>query len=220
MKMNFSHFEQGEPWPWFMADNSIDNSIISKWIDNFPINLLVKSERLDGSDKKYLCSMRNIYSDFSANQKLGKLHSAWQELIEYVTSNEYKLEISNLLGANLENAFVEVVLNLYEQDCYMSPHTDRPPKIATHLIYLTESEDNAPGGEFLVHDADGVIAAQVTPRIGRSLIFKRTDRSLHSVSPIKHKHQRMSIQIVFWHEQPPIASPGRKVLVHATRNSR
>ena len=211
MRMDFSSFKKGQPWPWFMSDNSVDSELVSAWVEHFPVHALKKSERLNGSDKTYLCSMLNIYSDFADKSGAVKLHDSWRQLIDYVSGDDYKRSASQLLNMDLSGAFIEIVLNMYEQDCYMSPHTDRPPKLATHLIYLTGNGDHSVGGEFVVHHNHGAPAESVAPQVGRSLVFGRTNESLHSVSTVTKMHQRKSIQIVFWQEPPPSTLPGRKI---------
>ncbi|MCX2193065.1 2OG-Fe(II) oxygenase [Pantoea agglomerans] len=104
---------------------------------------------------------------------------------------------------------MEVIINQYYENCFMSMHTDRKPKLLTHLIYLSGVTDCGLGGEFLIHNKSGEITDAIEPLPGRSIIFKRTEESYHSVNKMHKKFKRNSIQIVFWDYQPPVTSVGR-----------
>lgn len=209
--MDFSSFSQHGPWPWFLSDAVLEPSRLENLMRTFPEERLVLSERKAGSDKTYLCKQYRLYSEYAKDADEPSLHPAWAEFVAYVTSQEYRDSVSAMLYCDLSDAGVEVILNQYDKECYMSPHTDRRPKLITHLIYLSGARGADLGGEFVVHEQDGGIAYEVEPIAGRSVLFQRSDESLHSVNVIKAVHKRRSLQIVFWEYEPAAVLPGRKV---------
>lgn len=207
--MDLRSFSQHGPWPWFLSDTVLERSRLDELVRTFPEERLVLSERKEGSDKTYLCQQYRLYSDYAKDADEASLHPAWAELLTYVTSQEYRDSVSAMLDCDLSSAGVEAILNQYDKECYMSPHTDRHPKLITHLIYLSGAKGADLGGEFVVHGQDGGIAHMVEPIAGRSVLFKRSDESLHSVNVIKAVHKRRSLQIVFWEYEPAATLPGR-----------
>lgn len=209
--MDFDSFTKNGPWPWFMSDTLLDASRLDALMQHFPEEKLVFFERKEGSDKTYLCKQYQMYNQYAAAGDGFVPHPAWRELIEYVTSPGYRDSVARLMGCDLSRAGIEVIVNQYEQECYMSPHTDRRPKLVTHLIYLSGDRGSDYGGEFVVHDRDGEAAHMVEAIAGRSVVFKRSEESLHSVNTVRTAHKRRSLQIVFWEHEPAAALPGRMV---------
>jgi len=210
--MNFSGFQQGGPWRWFMSDNFLETQFIQQLSDDFPENQLVLTERKVGSDKNYLCKQIKIYTEFDqASLNALYLAPSWKRLIEIATAGEYKKSVENLIKIDLTNAHIEIILNQYYENCFMSVHTDRRPKLATQLIYLSGELNQGLGGEFMIHDENGSVLHAIEPKVGRSVIFKRTEDSYHSVNMMHKKYKRNSIQIVFWESQPSATPAGRLI---------
>ncbi|WP_434526999.1 2OG-Fe(II) oxygenase [Photorhabdus asymbiotica] len=211
--MNFSNFKTGTPWPWSLSDNILATPVINNLIDNFPEKYLQMSERKNGSDKTYLCKQLKIYSEFETSPIAIELNKCWLNFIEYIKSNQYRENIERITNCKLANGKIEIILNQYIENCFMSPHTDREPKLVTHLIYLSGSLGTDLGGEFVVHDTHGNAVNMIEPYPGRSIVFKRSDHSLHSVNAMRKNYKRNSIQIVFWSSQPKSSLKGR--IIHA-----
>ncbi|HFS0184475.1 2OG-Fe(II) oxygenase [Klebsiella aerogenes] len=208
--MNFSNFTQGGPWPWFVSDDFFLPGFIKSLSNTFPDDKLVLTERNNGSDKSYLCKQAKIYSQFDESIiDTSSLDACWQYLLAMVKTNEYKSKVEKLLDIDVSGAWIEVIINQYYENCFMSIHTDRKPKLLTHLIYLTGSPGCGLGGEFLIHNKSGEIIDAIEPIPGKSIIFKRTENSYHSVNKMHKKYKRNSIQIVFWEHQPPATPIGR-----------
>jgi Rps23 Pro-64 3,4-dihydroxylase Tpa1-like proline 4-hydroxylase len=209
--MDFSSFTRNGPWSWFMSDALLDRSRLDELVRHFPEEQLVLFERKEGSDKTYLCKQYQMYSQYADGGDGFVPHPAWRELLDYVRSPVYRESISRLTGCDLSQAGIEVIVNQYEQECYMSPHTDRRPKLITHLVYLSGERGADYGGEFVVHDGDGQAAHMVEAVAGRSVVFQRSGESLHSVNTVRTAHKRRSLQVVFWEYEPAAALPGRTV---------
>ncbi|MBV6695150.1 2OG-Fe(II) oxygenase [Serratia quinivorans] len=208
--MNFSNFTQGGPWAWFVSDEVFPPEFIKSLSDTFPDEKLILTERKIGSDKSYLCKQAKIYSVLDDNiLDTSSLDACWDRLITMIKSDEYKNKVEKLLDVKLSGAWIEVVINQYYENCFMSIHTDRKPKLITQLIYLSGIPGCELGGEFLIHNKNGEVIDAIEPLPGRSLIFKRTENSYHSVNKMHKKFKRNSIQIVFWEHQPPATAIGR-----------
>lgn len=208
--MDFSSFTRNGPWPWFMSDELLDKALLDQLVRHFPEERLMLFERKEGSDKTYLCKQYQMYTQYGAGDGFVP-HQAWRELLDYVRSPEYRASVSRLTGCDLGEAGIEVIVNQYEQECYMSPHTDRRPKLITHLVYLSGEPGGDYGGEFVVHGRDGEPAHMIEAVAGRSVVFQRSEESLHSVNTVRTAHKRRSLQIVFWEYEPAAPLPGRMV---------
>ncbi|MDE9541065.1 2OG-Fe(II) oxygenase [Xenorhabdus bovienii] len=212
MIMNFSDFQTKGPWQWSLNDNLLERITIKQLNETFPANELLFSERTFGSDKTYICKQLPIYNEFHSNECASFLDPVWHKMIVYIKSEEYRRNVGDIAQCDLSNAWIEVVINQYDADCYMSAHTDRLPKLATHLIYLSNIPESSSGGEFVVFDEKKNPVHAVQPVEGRSIIFKRTNNSWHAVNPVKNSNfQRRSVQIVFWQSEPEKAPPGRQI---------
>jgi len=209
--MDFGSFREHGPWSWFLSDAIVGTALLGDLMRHFPEELLILSERKEGSDKTYLCKQFRLYSDYAENAGDARFHPVWDDFVGYVRSEQYRLAVSEMTALDLRQAGLEVILNQYEKDCFMSAHTDRRPKLVTHVIYLSGDKGAGLGGEFIVHGADATPVHCVEPWAGRSVLFKRSDASLHSVNAIKAVHKRRSLQIVFWESEPATTAPGRKI---------
>lgn len=208
--MNFSNFKKGGPWAWFVSDDVLASEFIKNLSDTFPEDKLTLTERKIGSDKSYLCKQAKIYSSFDNNTlDDSSLDACWSRLLKIVKSEAYRNNVEELLEINLSGAWVEVIINQYYENCFMSMHTDREPKLVTQLIYLSGIPDSRLGGEFFIHNSNGKVINAIEPLPGRSLIFKRTKNSYHSVNKMHENFKRNSIQIVFWENRPPATAAGR-----------
>lgn len=66
-------------------------------------------------------------------------------------------------------------------------HLDHRRRAATMLIYFSDVEGGADGGDLVLHHPDGAEAARVVPKANRMVMFACSNRSFHSVTPVRHQ---------------------------------
>lgn len=128
------------------------------------------------------------------------LASAWQALVEELRSPAYRMALSALSGLDLDRCELEATFWRYDPGCYLSPHTDKPHKIVTLLLYFAEQWSPAWGGELeiLSQPTERPPAYRIYPALNRAAVLVRDERSWHAVAPVREaNHSRRSLQVVF-----------------------
>ncbi len=126
------------------------------------------------------------------------LPQPWKEFLAELHGAAYQSFLQRMLG---QRRYILTLEWYYAwQGCSVSPHCDARRKRATHIFYFNTEEDWQPewGGEILMledagrfraHSApdfdDLRVAASLTPRGNRSLLFARTEHSWHGVRPLQ-----------------------------------
>lgn len=66
------------------------------------------------------------------------------------------------------------------------PHLDHRRRLATMLVYFeSPGPDTFDGGELVLHDANGGVAATVPPTVNRAVLLACSERSWHSVNAVR-----------------------------------
>ncbi|HLB43334.1 MAG TPA: 2OG-Fe(II) oxygenase [Gammaproteobacteria bacterium] len=186
---------------------NLDNVI--KLIKTLPTASFKYVSRQTGSDKTYKVHNNIIYSlsDQATNQGLPDI---WLKLVNELTSHIYREAITDLMGYNVNNSFIEITLKQYRLGDYISPHTDRDSVPVTHVVFLNPHWENHWGGEFCILASESQIVEEIKPIWNNSIVFKQSEKSWHSVNPCKSPLiNRVGLQIAFWITQDKIIQPGR-----------
>ena len=201
-----------KPWKYGVAQDFIGKELINDLKNQFFDLDEHFSQRIAGTDKKYSCSQMMIYSELdSPCQKIYPLDhiSAWKKLVCLINDPDYQNSIYKNLNIDCSNLKKEIILNEYKSGDFISAHTDRKPKILTHLIYLSDLSEADKGGELEIIDQSGKVDHFITPKEGKDIFLIRSDNSWHAVSKITAEKVRRSIQIVFWEDTPINTSMNR-----------
>ncbi len=133
-----------------------------------------------------------------------ELDPVWIELAADLASVEYREALTELTGHDVRSLRMQAHFWRFEPGSHFRPHVDKPHKIVTHLLYLTEEWTPDMGGCFRVlgsEDPDDVLD-EVPPLPNNALVLHRTDNAWHSVSPIPEDsgRSRKLVQVWFWGE--------------------
>lgn len=202
---------ESRPFRWAKVQRFLSSDHARELRRSFPHDLPV-SRRQEGSDKTYVVASTKLRRADGARQAPSAI---WNHLIDSACEQHYR----NLLGAiadkDLSSSFVEIEINSYGAGGFMSAHTDRAPKVLTHIIYLNSVWPEHWGGELeILSSSDSRPFQKVTPVWPNSVILLRSDESWHSVRSVSPQatDPRLTIQITFWADLPPASKPGRSIL--------
>ncbi|MEU7723851.1 2OG-Fe(II) oxygenase [Streptomyces sp. NPDC040724] len=137
----------------------------------------------------------------SSPHEPGELNDVWLEVAEDLTSPEYRQALTELTGFDVRSIPMQTHFWSFDGGASFKPHVDKPHKMVTHLMYLTENWDPSAGGSFLILGSDDVtdVVHSFPPYANHSLVLRRTDDAWHSVTPIpRGGRSRRLIQTWFW----------------------
>ncbi len=129
------------------------------------------------------------------------LDDCWIALAEDIASPEYREALSQLTGIDLRPHPSQTHFWSFEGGASFKPHVDKPHKMVTHLMYLTEDWQPSVGGCFQVlgSPAEHDVVVEYPPYANHSLVLRRTDDAWHSVSGIpRGSRPRRLVQTWFW----------------------
>jgi hypothetical protein len=131
-----------------------------------------------------------------------ELDEVWLELAGELLSDDYRECLGELTGRDLRGLRMQAHFWRFEEGSSFQPHVDKPHKVVTHLLYLTDDWTAEMGGCFRIlgsADPDDV-RGEVPPLPNNSLVLNRTDNAWHSVSAIPRGsgRTRKLLQIWFW----------------------
>lgn len=107
----------------------------------------------------------------------------WAELVDQLSSRRVAGILGAALEVDLDERIVEIRACAYGDGGSLAPHTDRPDKVLSLILYLDRVWRRGSGGELgILRSADpGDEAARIEPRLGRIAVLVRSDRSWHHV---------------------------------------
>src|SRR5205814_3341225 len=151
--------------------------------------------RRDEGEKRYRMARRRLWPDGRA----ADLSPLWRRLVDEVTGPAYREYLSVTVGRDFTAHPQEVVAWRYGPGCHLSPHTDEPTKVFTHILYLNDGWQRAWGGTLRLLGPGGVRAVEVEPALDRAVGLLRSEVSWHEVAPVTAPAapDRLSVQVVF-----------------------
>jgi hypothetical protein len=130
------------------------------------------------------------------------LDAYWLQVAEDLLAPAYRECISDVTGYDVRRLQMQVHFWCYKEGSFFQPHVDKPHKIVTHLMYLTDNWSSEMGGCFriLASERADDIYAEIPPTSGRSILLRRTDNAWHSVEliPRGSTQERRVLQAWFW----------------------
>jgi hypothetical protein len=191
-----------EPFDWAAIHGVIDTSDIRALDECAPTGEV--AEVAGASDEKpYRMFVRPLV-------RLGKrrvdrpemLAPAWIQLCAEFLDTKYSHALSDFVGIDLSGCATEVSFWVYDRNCFLAPHTDKPDKVLTHLFYLTPRWSSLWKGALrLLRSADSNdCTVRLFPEPLRSIVLIRSASSWHSVEAVDDQAEetRRSIQVCFW----------------------
>lgn len=139
-----------------------------------------------------------------------ELTGLWRELISDLVDPEYRRRVSELLGTPVADA-VEIRLVRHLPGDWLGPHTDRPDKIFSHVLYFTAGWQPEWGGNLeILRTADPAsVVSRVVPELGASALFARSDDSWHQVSPVTDERVPARVSLLIHGIRQSTTSPAR-----------
>ncbi len=184
------------PFPWLNEKNLL-NFDAFKELSDTPIDIdlfdkqygIVRDFGQKSHDRYELIFKKNLFT---------KLPSIWQDFLNELFSLNYISFIKRILG--IDEFSIKFHWHYATGGGDLSPHTDSPKKIASHLFYMNNHKnwDNRWGGHTMVLDDDNLLDWKTAPKLedfrsvkkvnileNYSLLFKRTDHSWHALDEIQ-----------------------------------
>ncbi|GAB3970366.1 2OG-Fe(II) oxygenase [Streptomyces sparsus] len=193
-----------EPYHWSTVHGLLPAEVRSRLRDTMPpLAEFTRSERTAGGDKTYGMYVLPLVHRGEPLPALDKAGSDWAEFTTAIQGEDYRAWVREVVGADVGDASFDVGLFVFRAGDWVSSHTDKSDKSATHVLYLNEEWGAGDGGEFLVRGTagdDAPVHAAISPGGGRSVLFARSDNSWHAVAPVAEgaPELRCTVQVEMW----------------------
>jgi hypothetical protein len=200
---------QSDPYDWALVEHAIQPADAKTLLASFPVEDFWVIEDDDG-EKSYSYAARPLVT-LGADRiaPLAPLAQAWQELGRDLLSPSYRHALGELIGRPLDTALMEASIWRWDANAQLGPHRDLANKIVTQVFYLSNDWDPVWGGclRILGSNAGEDLAAELPPINGTASVLVRSERSWHSVTPVRGAapEPRRSV-IVTWF-RPGSSSP-------------
>ena len=201
---------QTEPYPFAAYEDAfhdVDRLVASFPTDGFEYHAqrrMLETLGRKGTDEWYQHNVRTRallnLGETSPHEPDG-LDEIWLQLATDLSSAEYRDRLTEVTGFDVRPFPMQAHFWSFEEGASFKPHVDKPHKMVTHLMYLTENWQPEMGGCFLVLGSDDSTDArqELPPRAGDSIVLRRTDNAWHSVTPIpRGGRPRRLVQTWFW----------------------
>jgi SM-20-related protein len=209
--LNFATFHaadmRDEPFRWGTVTSAFVPGPAARAVaDDFPVQHLRLRESTPGSDKTYRMLTAPLVEHGKQLSVVELLADPWRELVGQLVSRRFTETMSEAGGVRLSESSVEVRAAGYADGCFLSPHTDRPDKLLSLILYLEPVWSEPDGGELsILRSSDPTSeVCRVQPRLGTAAILVRSDRSWHQVLPVRQPASgyRRSVLVHYWRGRP------------------
>jgi SM-20-related protein len=170
-----------DPFTWAVVQGFLDEEVANGLSAEFPDD----GFRVAGTSSK-LFSVRSLVVAGGVHSSAGTLSAAWRRFAAYLASDDYRQRFGDLVGLELTGLRIDASLCRYPPGCSLVPHTDRPVRRATHVLYLNRVWRRDWGGMLRLLRSDDVddTLEEVLPTLGTSVAMVRSDRSWHAVTRV------------------------------------
>lgn len=180
-----------EPFTWFVVESFFDDSVALSLSNEFPTDGFELAEYQ--SEKFYVRSL--AVNGAVTLQSRTELSPMWRSVAQLISSPDYCGRVGRFLGRDLSRFRVDASLCRYEPGCCLRPHTDRTVRDTTQVVYFNREWRSDWGGmlQILRSGRSSDVVSEVLPKLNRSVIMIRSERSWHAVSPVKagvHRERR------------------------------
>jgi hypothetical protein len=151
-----------------------------------PASGFTESTRTAGAQKRYRMANRTLVDRERGALAMDDLTEEWRGLVAQLRSDEYLEAVSEAIGSALAGCTMEVRLCRYGPGCWMDPHTDRPEKIITHVVYLNRGWRASWGGGLRILGSQRMddVVDELPPVLDTAALLVRADQSWHAVAPV------------------------------------
>jgi hypothetical protein len=191
------------PFSWALIEGFLDEDNARVLIDTFPTGGF--REAGDGTTG-YRFWFRRLISAGHIASDVRFLHPCWLGTTTFLASRAFINSIAATLGiAATGDLQVDAGVCVYNSRSGLAPHTDRPHRVMTQVLYLNREWKEGWGGELqLLGSADpGDVVHSIAPIPNRAVTMLRSGSSWHAVTPPTQEAPRHR----------------RSLLLHLTRES-
>ena len=191
------------PYDWALADGVVPGPVLDRLRGALPsLGRFDRKERPGGGDKSYRMYVLPLVQAGVECEALRELDPVWAGLVRHLRTPEYLDWVDQCTGARVADCRSEIGLFVFGPGDFVSAHTDKDGKLASHVLYLNDGWDEQDGGAFevLTGDSEDPPHALLTPAAPSSVVFARSERSWHAVAPIRDQAPRLrvTIQVEMW----------------------
>ncbi len=175
------------PYRWLATEPGelFDATTADTLSDAFPTESFVRAQAGAHSDKEYRNYSRPLTTPDGHYTSIEDLTLPWRALVDDLCSRAYRCAVARVLEQTTVADYVELRLVRHGAADFLGPHTDRPDKVFSHIVYFNRSWDDEWGGHFEVLDANLTVVKRVRPVCGASVLLARADDSWHQVAPVR-----------------------------------
>ena len=183
------------PYRWaLLAQTFTDPSSVRTLQESFPRDGFTAIQSA-GLVKPYLLHGRALLG--------GGLPPLWGRLYEELTAPSYREALADCTGLRLDTLDVEFTLWRQPPGSFLGPHTDKPDKVLSHIIYFSDVRwPPSAGGCVRVLGSANLedVVMQAPPHAGTSFVLVRSGNSWHGYDVVREGFgDRCSLQITFHH---------------------
>jgi hypothetical protein len=130
------------------------------------------------------------------------LDAPWLEVASDLLSPEYRDCISEVAQYDVRRLRMQAHFWRFGEGSFFQPHVDKPHKMVTHLMYLSDQWTPDMGGclQLLGSGDPNDVRVEVPPIKNTAVVLRRTDWAWHAVSKVPRGCERMRqvLQVWFW----------------------
>ncbi len=176
------------PFSWGVVRPTFTSfTVADRLTDHYPRSGFIRTNRSAGEKRYTMDDLTLVRHGVRLAEASELLSQEWRTLVDELCSDAYRRTVSGLTQVNLNGAQLEIRLCRYSAGCWLSPHTDRPDKRLTHILYFNRRWDADWGGMLRIlrspepHDID----REVAPLLDSSVLLVRSEASWHSVAQVR-----------------------------------
>jgi len=192
---------QDVPYRWGTVADAFDSpGAVRAVAGSFPFGNLRLRTAKEGGEKAYRMLSVPLAEQGRLQPPAEALDHSWRHLLDEVRSPGFTAAVSAAASVDLGRAALEVRAACYTEGCFLGPHTDRPDKLVSVILYLSARWSAGGGGELSIlrsGDPDDE-CARVEPRPGTAALLVRSDTSWHQVLPVRGAVPRCSLLVHYW----------------------
>lgn len=205
--LNLKAFENAEmreaPFRWGTVAPGFDSTHTAlAVVRDFPSEYLRLREAGPTSEKAYRMLSAPLVEQSRILPLVHRLAPVWRQLIEELLTPRFTASVCHAAGMRLPAASLEIRASSYADGCFLGPHTDRPDKLLSLIVYLESAWSPSEGGELSILGSDDPAdeVARVEPRLGTAAVLVRSDCSWHQVLPVRRPRSgyRRSLLLHYW----------------------
>jgi SM-20-related protein len=199
-----------DPYDWARVHDAISPEDAARLVETFPTDRFWTIAGDDG-EKSYTYDARPLVTLGSGRPApVGRLAPEWEQVADDLLSLDYRKALGTLIGQSLDGALMEASVWRWGRAAQLGPHLDLPAKVVTQVFYFNDPRwEPAWGGCLRIlrsRDREDTLY-EIPPVLGSASVLVRSDRSWHSVTPVRSEapEGRRSLIITWFH--PGSTSP-------------